>query len=351
MSKTRRSFFTDSFKGALGLSVGSLVFPFAAGNGSNNNILRKIPTATGAINSNQLGITLMHEHVFHHTLIPDGKEKETIDHALKMLRDAKRVGIDTIVDLSPVRNSKMIQAVAAQVPINIILATGSYLQRLMPEWLVKMNEKEFKDHLRREITEGIDGSGIRPAIIKVAGDRTPLTEWEKEKFRAAAQIQKELDVPIGTHAIFNPGEQFDWLVKNGANPARLFFSHIEAEFGWGGQSKEQIGKELLRIAKAGGNLLFNNFGYEFDTPWEDLVYLMRFLCDNGCAKNVMTSMDSYWQWKDGKIITNVEDRHPHTRLKTFAYAITDAVPAMLKAGFSDKEVKQFLVHNPSQYFS
>ncbi|MBC7826164.1 MAG: hypothetical protein H7122_00350 [Chitinophagaceae bacterium] len=56
-------------------------------------------------------------------------------------------------------------------------------------------------------------------------------------------------------------------MENGADPKKLFFSHIEAEFGWGGQIKEQIGKELLRIAKAGGNMLFNNFGYEFDTPW------------------------------------------------------------------------------------
>ncbi|MBC7826165.1 MAG: hypothetical protein H7122_00355 [Chitinophagaceae bacterium] len=84
---------------------------------------------------------------------------------------------------------------------------------------------------------------------------------------------------------------------------------------------------------------------------EHLVYLMRFLCGSGFSKNLMTPMDSYWQWKDGKIMTNIEDRHPHTRLKTLAYALTDAVPTMRKAGFSNKEVRQFLVHNPAQFFS
>ncbi len=158
-------------------------------------------------------------------------------------------------------------------------------------------------------------------------------------------------MPIGTHAIYKPGDQYDLLVANGADPQHLFFSHTEARFGWGGLNREQMGRELLRIAKGGGSMLFNNFGYEFDTPWEDLVYLIRFLCDNGCIKNVLTSMDTYWSWKNGKIVVNVEDVHPETKNKTYAYAITDAVPAMLKAGFSAKEIQQFLVHNPAKFFS
>ena len=196
------------------------------------------------------------------------------------------------------------------------------------------------------MTAGIDGTNIRAGIIKVAGAKTPLTDWEKMGFRAAAQVQQELNVPIATHAIFNPEEQFNWLIKNGADPTKLFFSHVEAEFGWGGLNREQIGKQRLRIAKGGGHLLFNNFGYAFATPWEDLVYLIRLLCENGFREKVLTSCDCYWHWENGKMIFNVDDIHPETRNKTYSYMITDAVPDLLKAGFSANDIHAFLVYIP-----
>ena len=62
-------------------------------------------------------------------------------------------------------------------------------------------------------------------------------------------------------------------------------------------------------------------------------------------------MDTYVFWNNGKLMLNVEEKHPQSRNKTYAYAITDAVPAMLKAGISAKEIHSFLVKNPAGYFS
>jgi len=44
------------------------------------------------------------------------------------------------------------------------------------------------------------------------------------------------------------------------------FLHPEAEFGWQNRTREQMGEYLLSMAKEGGSLLFNNFGYDFHTP-------------------------------------------------------------------------------------
>jgi phosphotriesterase-related protein len=311
---------------------------------------KKIPTVTGTVDSDKLGTTLIHEHILFGKM-PSGKEQESIQFAVKMLQDAVRVGIETIVDLSPTRDILLYKKIAEQVPINIIVSTGTYLEKLMDDSYLQMSGKEFEDHMRKEITTGIQGTNIRAGIIKVAGDKTPLTKWEKERFIAAAHIQKELSVPIATHAIFKPGDQFNLLVANDANPDHVFFSHTEARFGWGGLTREQIGQELLRITRAGGRILFNNFGYEFDTPWEDLVYLIRLLCENDCEKNVLTSMDTYWHWENGKIIVNVDNKYPDTRNKTYAYAITDAIPNLLKAGFSARNIQNFFIKNPASFFS
>ncbi len=353
MSATRRHFFTSTLKGALGVSLSSIGLGLHAERvlATAQGKVKKIPTVTGTVDSDKMGITLMHEHVLHHVAIPPEKEQRSLEFALQLLKDAERVGINTIVDLSPTRDVRLYQQLAKEVSVNIILSTGAYVQRRMPESLIKLTEAEFKAKMRREISEGIDGTDIRAGIIKVAAQNTPLTTWEMEKFRAAGQVQKELDVPVATHATHNPGNHLDILIQNGANPRRLYFCHSEAKFGWGGKSREEMAKEMERIAKQGGTLLFNNFEYGFDTPWEDFVYLIRYLCDNGCAGNVLTAMDCGWDWEGDRIVVNTELKHPETRKKTFAYAMTDAVPDLLKAGFSSKEIHTFLIDNPARIFS
>lgn len=145
--------------------------------------------------------------------------------------------------------------------------------------------------------------------------------------------------------------QFDYLVQHGANPRQLFFSHAEAGFGWQGRTREQMADYFLGLAREGGRMLFNNFGYDFHTPWEDLVYLIRFLCDHWHASTVLISIDAYWSWKNDRIIIPLEEMFPHTRHRTYAYMMTDVVPALLKAGFSAKQINTFLVANPRAYFS
>ncbi len=352
MESSRRGFFKKSLKGTLGLSLAPAVFSLENLPPPLKPVInpKRIPTMTGELSTENFGVTLIHEHLLFGN-IPIEKESESIDFTVQMLKDAERVGINTIVDLSPTRDIRLYQKIASQVSVNLIVSTGSYIERLMPDVIKNMSAEQYKSHLRQELAKGIQGTDIRAGIIKVAANQTPLSDWEKMVFKAAAEVQQELKVPIATHAIYNPGEQFDWLVKNGADPTKLFFSHTEAKFGWGGQTREDIGQQLLRIARSGGHMLFNNFGYAFDTPWEDLVYLIRILCDNGLREKVLTSADTYWHWKNGRMVVNVDDVHPETRDKTYAYMITDAVPALLKSGFSARDVHAFLVENPAKFFS
>ncbi len=348
--QSRRAFFAKSTKTALGLSLLSSTLPLGSEAAINlyGNI-KSISTMKGTMATKDLGVTLIHEHLLFGD-IPKDKKRESVDFAVTLVKEAERVGINTIVDLSPTRDIQLYQEIASQVSLNIIVSTGSYIHRMMPVSITNLSEEQYKDRLREELTKGISGTTIRAGIIKVAGNKTPLTDWERMVFRAAAKVHQELKVPIATHAIFNPEEQFNWLVKNGADPTKLFFSHTEAKFGWGGLTREQRGEQLLRIAKGGGHLMFNNFGYVFDTPWEDLVFLIRLLCNHGFRDKVLTSVDCYWHWDNGKMIVNVDDVHPETRKKTYSYMITDAVPDLLKAGFSAKDIHSFLVENPARFF-
>src|SRR5438067_640883 len=94
----------------------------------------KLETARGTINSAQLGVTLMHEHVFvldTEVLLnyPDdwGEEDQRIADAVARLNELKARGVDSIVDLTVMglgRYIPRIRRIAEQTALNIIVATG-----------------------------------------------------------------------------------------------------------------------------------------------------------------------------------------------------------------------------------
>src|SRR5689334_23612892 len=106
--------------------------------------MAQIQTVRGPIDSSQLGVTLMHEHVFVlDTEIlqnyPEewGDEEKRITDAIARLNELKSRGVDTIVDLTVIglgRYIPRIQLIAQQTKINIVVATGVYTYHDAPNY-------------------------------------------------------------------------------------------------------------------------------------------------------------------------------------------------------------------------
>jgi|WetSurMetagenome_2_1015567.scaffolds.fasta_scaffold184891_1 phosphotriesterase-related protein len=353
-SFSRRGFIAWSLKTMGGLSLAGWERGLLSVDASDGTSSGHVATLKGLVSAKRLGRTLMHEHILFGN-IPAELRAASIDFAVKLLEAAAKAGIETLVDLTPFRDIQLYREVAARTKIKIVASTGFYLRNRVPAWMAEMDdEKQMEERMTREVVEGIDGSGIRAGMIKVAAGNTPYSDWEKKVYQAAARVQKALGTPIATHAVDKPREQFDLLVKAGANPKRLFFSHVETVAGWGGRDRNQMLQEYLSIAREGGYLLFNNFGQNYYTPWDDMLFLMRAIFDQGHGNHLLISIDCNWEWKKEKIVFEAEDEpflDPNASKRTYAYMMTDVVPAMLKAGFSKKEMDLLLIHNPRQFFS
>ncbi len=313
------------------------------------NADKMVQTLTGPVSPNNFGTTLIHEHLLYGP-IPAALRQQSVDIVLANLREAARVGIDTLMCLSPERDISLYEQIAAQSPVRLIVSTGNYIYNRSSPVLQNMSEDKMVARMERDLNEGIDGSKFRAAVIKATGQKSPLTDWEKMCFRAAGRVQKSTGVPVCTHAIYAPRDQFDILVAAGADPEKCYFSHTEAVFGWQGRNLQQQTAYLLHIAKLGGSMLFNNFGLYKDTPWDQLVHIIRTLCDNDCKHRVLISVDSAWEWIDGKAVIQHADRYPGDPARTYSYMMTEAVPALLRAGFSAADIKTFLVDNPRRMF-
>jgi len=313
-----------------------------------------VQTLRGPIGLDQLGETMMHEHVFFWNWGEENKREASIDYAREQLRKLAACGGNTVVDVGPrpARNMAWYQELAPQVNINIILSTGFYLEAHTPEPYRSLSEDACVARFRQELLEGIKGSGIRAGLIKAAGNKAALTDWEKEVLRAAARVQRETSVPLCLHSCEGARSQFDVLVAAGADPERLYFSHVEAEFGWEGRTLREEARYLEAICREGGSLFFNNYLFEFDTPHEDMMYLMHYLLDRGYLNRLLFGMDvNFNVADDGRIWSEAEKEHPETGARTWEAIYTGYVPLLKSWGFTDANIKTIFVDNPKVMFS
>jgi phosphotriesterase-related protein len=320
--------------------------------------MAKIPTVRGVMDSSQLGVTLMHEHIClggPTCPVPEAMQRQAMDYQVRLTEAAVAVGINTLVDLSPHPNVGAIVELSERVgQMNLILSTGAYLEKLTPRTVKDLSEDGMVDHMVKDLTEGYDGfegAGVRAGIIKVASSGPVLTEWERKNFRAAARVQRQLNVPIATHACAGARAQMEVLREAGAEIGATFYSHVEAEFGWEGRTREQEARYLEDVTQAGGYLQFNNFDFEFDTPFEDLLYLIDTFERRGYGDRIFISIDANWTLdQQGRAWHEAEKEHPETGKRTYAYAITHAVPMLMATGVSLQRISKYLIDNPRRFF-
>ncbi len=330
----------------------------AARTAAQNPVTETVPTMTGPVSCDALGVTLMHEHILwfcppgrdqaRYLPIPDHRREESIRFAASLLNNAARAGIRTLVDVTPHRPIDLYQRIAARTPVRIVVSTGFYRYTKLPPWMEKIqDQKEMEEMMLRDIQEGIGGTSIRAGVIKIATESFPFTDWEKKVFRAAARVQRATGILIVTHGPIR--EQFDLLLREGANPKRFFLSHADT----GGATPKEKLDQMLAIAKEGGHFEVDTFGQEFYTPWSKLTFLLRSLCDAGFANRIFISIDCNWHWEDGRKVFEGGEaprRDPNASKRTYAYMMTDAVPKLLQSGFTKKEIDTFLIENPRRFF-
>ena len=95
------------------------------------------------------------------------------------------------------RDIRAIEQVSNESGVNFIVATGTWLD--IPRSFAAAEPDDIAALYTREIEVGIEGTGIKAAVIKVANDIGGVTEAGETILRAAARAHKATGVPIYTH--------------------------------------------------------------------------------------------------------------------------------------------------------
>ena len=311
----------------------------------------------GTIDTAQLGVTLMHEHVF--VLSPEinqnfpetwGDEEKRVADALARLNQLKSRGVDSIVDLTVIglgRYIPRIQRIADQTELNIVVATGVYTYNDVPFYFhyqgpgTELGGPEFMTEMFvRDIEEGIADTGVRAAILKCATDVQGVTPGVERVLRAVAQAHRRTGVPISTHthARSERGlEQQRIFSEEGVDLSRVVIGH----------SGDTTDIEYLeKLISNGSYLGMDRFGIDVLLPFEDRVNTVARMCELGHAGKMVLSQDASC-YMDGLPEAAVPVILPNWH---YLHIHNDVIPALKQRGVTDEQINTMMVDNPRRIF-
>ena len=340
-----------------------------------------VQTVLGTIPPDQLGITIMHEHLLvdlecYFEPPEEASRRAWIDAPVSIERlggimanwshnkDTGRLwsievaieealryrysGGVSLVDATSLgigRDPRGLARISRATGLNIVMGGSYYVPVAHPADMDQRSEELLTDKIVDDITVGVGDTGIKSGLIGEVGNFHPLTENERKVLRASASAQVETGAPIMIH----PG-LYDWsphgilevLVAAGADPRNIIFAHL-------GMAIWDMGA-MTELAQAGCFLEFDHLGAyedssirymgkynEFAASDTQEMDKIEFLIEGGFASQVVISHDANF-------------KHQLTRYggKGIAHILDNIVPRLRRRGLDQGLIDDLLVHNPQR---
>lgn len=246
-----------------------------------------IHTILGPIEASQLGPTSIHEHVlsdlrlwaktpteqppadavigpelagylrWNALSVPENLVLDDVDAAAEELAEIVAAGGSGVVELTlggMGRRLDDLREVARRSGVHVMIGAGFYVEDTMPDEVRTADVDALTEMLLRQLREGIDGTGILPAILGEIGTSWPITDAEWRSVRASARAGVETGTAVYTHQSFR-GQGgvtvLEAILDEGMPVDRVIIGHLD----------ELWDREYHReIAQSGAMLAYDTFG-------------------------------------------------------------------------------------------
>jgi phosphotriesterase-related protein len=299
----------------------------------------RVMTVRGPIRPEELGPTLPHEHILVDFIGADKASRDRYDAdeayrvALPHLRRVREQGVRTLVDCTPAylgRDPILLRRLSESSGLHILTPTGYYGAghgKFLPVHAFTESAEELASRWLLEWREGIEGTAIRPGLIKLGADAGPLPEVHRKLVRAAARAHLASGLTIAAHSGDGVAalESLGLLRTEGLDGSALIWVHANAE---------PDRRLHAQAAEAGAWVEFDGIG---PGEVERHVELVRSMKEAGHLGRVLLSHDAGW-YHVGEPGGGVF--RPYDTLMAGFVTALKAVP------FSEAEVRQLTVNNP-----
>ncbi len=334
----------------------------------------KAMTVLGAIEPEELGITLTHEHLLVDLRVwcqePEEEEKKALLHApvaitnlgairrdpflnrdncvlddkelvLDELRRFKAAGGGSLVDCTNNGLGRVplaLKEIAQATGVHLIMGSGYYIGRSHPDDLHQRPVEALADEIERDLTEGVGNTGVRAGLIGEIGTSFKVRATEKRVLQAAARAHRRTGAPISVHLLpwrKNGLEVLDILESEGANLHQVILCHLSP-------TSDDV-RYHTALAQHGAYVEYDFFGMEFyvDSVGQYLgsdvlsIVALKRLIDEGYLERLLLSHD---------ISTKIQ----LTRFGGWGYAhlVEHVVPMLRRSHLSEEQITTLMVDNP-----
>ena len=334
-----------------------------------------VETVAGPLDVDALGVTYMHEHVF--MLDPamqwywpgwtgwdEGREIARAREYLRRLKEEH--GCDTVLDPTVPglgRNVRAVAHAAEGIGINVIPATGWYIYRELP---FTFHPLDFDGRINMllelflaDVENGMEGTGIKPGVLKCATDRYGVTPDVEAVLRACARAHLASGLPITTHSGTLPvAGAPDEGLRGGLAQQRIFVEEgVDLSAVVIGHCNQQPDLALLEeLLENGSYIGFDRCGIEAGRgpayaavpSREEQLDNLTTLIERGYASQIVLSHDN-WSFLDlysPRFLSEQRgDEFP------FGHIREAVLPGLRARGVAEIDIEQMLVANPRDFFS
>jgi phosphotriesterase-related protein len=337
-----------------------------------------VVTVLGEVGADALGVTLPHEHLLldlrNQYAEPNDPERrrlglrpvcpetvetvrrdpyalrdnlllDDVDCAVAEVERFRDAGGRTIVEctsrgLGP--RPADLATISRRTGVHAVAGCGYYTQDTHPSDMAGRSVEQIADEMVRDLTEGIDGSGVRAGLMGELGTSRAILPQEMKVLRAAARAFRQVPRAIHIHT-------YPWgkegktaarvLIDDGVDPGRIVICHIDVTF------DPAYLRELLAL---GVFIEFDDFGKEFEPDAPEGGFAGgRFATDDERVQVVRECIE--WGYGSRLLVTN--DICLKCMLHAYGGAgythiLDDVVPLMRAAGIAQADIDRLLVENP-----
>ena len=343
-----------------------------------SDLVGKVQTVLGPIDPDDLGFTLMHEHIFidisvrfvppgddavirakamapvklenhawlryHYSENKDNLILDDEEAAIQELLSYKYAGGKSIADRSNWglgRAPASLARVSRATGLNIIMGTGYYtLLSLLDSNLANETEEEIAEKIVREIKEGVDGAYA--GWIGEIGTEWPLVEEERKSLRAACLAQRRTGAPLDIHPgrfETSPIELLKIVKDAGGDRSRTVMLHMS-------RTPFKLSSRLDMLA-TGCYISYDMFGFEMYYTRKYGVFDL--LNDNQCINEIMELIaEGYLE----RILISHDTAFKHCLScyggRGYAHINENVIPLMRAKGMTDDQIHTITVENPKR---
>ncbi len=320
-----------------------------------------INTVTGRVRPDELGTTLIHEHLligfpgwFMDALAPRFVRADVLARAVDRMQELLSLGVRTFLDPCPMdlgRDVEFMAEVAQRSGMRIVCTTGAYKQNEgLTYTFGALPVEEIEAIYVKELTEGIGGTGIVAGLIKCATGAHGITDYERKLLTAAGRAAAKVGCPVITHTdeASQGIEQIELLTAQGMPAHRILVGHSD------GRDDHDYHRSL---ADRGAYVGFDRFGIESFISDEKRMQSVIKMVEAGYTRSLCLSHDATcgaWLGRPvfgGRFAVRPEQIAAAMPNWEPTHLFKRILPKLRERGITDAHVTTMLVENPRRYFA